>query len=117
MNDNDDCGFQGSIDPRLVNGTYVPEPEPTHQGCREGKDYDSLSYKWAVFDRKEVEEWAKFEGHVIYNDDGTPKGELGGWLTGWHRSWSGAGRGFCNDAYARVSRTRILVKQGCGLDI
>lgn len=63
---------------------------------------------WAVFDRTQVErEYPCVDGDVL----------LAHFLTGWREFWHGPGQAFRELATVQVSRTRVLVKQYCGVDV
>jgi len=74
-------------------------------------DDDSTStYLWVVFPRAAVE-----AVHGPITPDNAE--DIATNLTGWHRSYSGPGRGFSSDPTIRLFKHAVIVKQHCGLDI
>lgn len=79
---------------------------PLRQGVRTGED-DSYSIRWAVFSRADVaEEYGTLDNAALAFT-----------LTGWVEVYRGAGKSFSHLPAVRVSRSRVLVTQTCGLDI
>jgi hypothetical protein len=83
---------------------------PRAHGVRRD-EYGESGYKWAVYDRLTAEVELGSEGYTTADE------EAGSYLTGWCRFERGPGRPFGSDPWVILSRTRVLVKQFCGLDI
>ena len=84
---------------------------PKRSGTKTFGEDDSVVYRWAVFDRKEV-----VDAYGADTLDLHPS-VLADTLTGWHYQDNGAGQFFANVPHARLTRTRILVIQRCGYDV
>lgn len=68
------------------------------------------SYLWVIFSRSEVE---KVYGEITSDN----AEDIATNLTGWHRSYSGPGRGFSSEPTMRLYKRNLIIKQHCGLDI
>lgn len=92
------------------------KPEPIRFGIR-GTEYISDYWvRWALFDRKEAEDYLLSQGvtHDKEEDDPLVAVEA---LTGWHRFDRDPGRQFGNYPFMRIYRRKILIRQTGGLDI
>ena len=89
------------ISKRTLDGVITP-----YASGHRMDDNGSACYAWAVFFIKDLPNDIDLDSDFLAED-----------LTGWARMYSGPGRAFCQDPYAKKGRTRILVRQFRGLDI
>lgn len=92
---------------KILLDTSEFEVAPNCCGISTSEDGETQIF-WALFDVSKCQEM------IEQCEDGY---ELGGWLTGWDSYNGGPGRKFAREAYAKVTRSRVLVTQDAGWDI
>lgn len=83
---------------------------PVHFGVRRS-DFAEWTC-WAVYDRKEAEQWLAENYYSSLDDKDAAEN-----LSGWGEFSKGPGRAFGMCPIMKVSRTRVLVRQFRGLDV
>lgn len=82
----------------------MSDVQPKREGASQISECSTI--RWAVFNRADVE-------HMLSDD----RVEVAEDLTGWYSFYNGAGRSFGENPTVRLSRTRVLVTQYCGVDV